>query len=154
MISKEKVLQLIANTLEEKNIFVVSLSISPANSIRLFVDSMEGVKIEDCVRLSRDIEHNLDREAEDFELEVSSAGLDMPLQVKQQYLKNIGREVEFFDKDGKKCQGSLVAANDTHFSVEQTRKVTVEGKKKKQLLVETVHLAYDEVSKVKIVIKF
>ena len=84
MISKKKVAGLIKERIEEldNGLFIVSLSISPANAIYVEIDKYEGnVSMSDCMSVSRNVEHNLDRESEDFELHVSSAGLDKGLRV-------------------------------------------------------------------------
>ncbi len=91
MLSKEKILELIDPLLSGKEFFLISLDISHSNSIRLVIDSMRGVTIDDCVAFSRAIEHQLNRETEDFDIEVSSAGLTEPFRVREQYLKNSGK---------------------------------------------------------------
>jgi ribosome maturation factor RimP len=154
MVTQAKILELIDGLLTEKEFFVVSLDVSNSNKIRLLVDSMKGVLIEDCVKLSRAIEQGLDRETDDFELEVSSAGLDAPFRVKQQYQKNIGQEVEVIKKDGLKYKGILLNAGAETFCVETIRAVKMHGKKKKQLVKENIDFAYADVSKVKLIITF
>lgn len=154
MLSKAKILGLIENLLEEKKCFIVSLEISPSNSIRLILDSMDGVKIEDCVAFSRAIEHNLDREEEDFDIEVSSAGLTEPFKIREQYIKNKGNEIEVILKSGEKFTGILLEIEENGFTIEQQKRVKEEGKKKKQLVRETLHFDFSSCSKVKEVIKF
>jgi len=154
MVTQAKILELIDGLLTEKEFFVVSLDVSNSNKIRLLVDSMKGVLIEDCVKLSRAIEQGLDRETDDFELEVSSAGLDAPFRVRQQYQKNIGQEVEVIKKDGLKYKGILLNAGAETFCVETIRAVKMHGKKKKQLVKENIDFAYADVSKVKLIITF
>lgn len=152
MINRDKILELAEPILDERKFFLVSLTISSANKIAMYVDGMDGVRIEDCVQLSRAIEHGLDREVEDFDLEVSSAGLDTPLSVKQQYLKNIGRKVAVQHSDGNKTEGKLIEANEDDFVVEYQRREKIEGKKKKQTIIEKKQYNYNEVNKVKLVI--
>jgi ribosome maturation factor RimP len=154
MITQTKIQGLIGDLLEENEFFIVSLEVNTSNKIRLLIDSMKGIQIEDCVKVSRAIEHNLDRETEDFELEVSSPGLDAPFKVKEQYLKNIGRQVEVILKDGHTYKGLLVSANSDNFSVEITKLLRVEGKKRKQTIKEKVEFVFDEVSKVRVLITF
>ena len=96
MITKQLVQQLAQERMDELNrgLFIVEISITPSFIINLEIDKIEGyVAIEDCVSVSRNVEHNLDREDQDFELHVSSAGLDKPLRVLAQYTKNIGKEI-------------------------------------------------------------
>ena len=154
MISKEKVESLIAEKLASGEYFVVSLDISTSNRIKLIVDNMKGITIEECVEFSRAIEHNLDREVEDFELEVSSPGLDLPLRVHQQYVKNIGRELSIITNDNQKIKGLLKQVNEKSIIVEAEQKVKVEGQKKKQLVKIDQTIAINDIKKALIIIKF
>jgi ribosome maturation factor RimP len=104
--------------------------------------------------VSRNVEHNLDREQEDFELHVSSAGLDKPFRVLPQYLKNIGRQVKVVLNDGTKLEGELKSANETELALELIRKEKVEGKKKKETIVEQRVLQMEQIKETKIVITF
>jgi len=140
--------------LDEKKFFLVSLTISSTNKIVLRVDGMEGVKIEDCVKISRVIEQGLDREEEDFELEVSSAGLDSSFMVKEQYQKNVGRNIVMKFPGGIKLEGKLIEANEEDFVVEYQRKEKIEGRKKKQTITETKTYKYQQVNNVKLVMNF
>ncbi len=157
MISKSRVEELIQERIEAlgNGLFVVELNISPANVISVELDKHSGgVSIEDCMSVSRNIEHNLDREQQDFELNVSSAGLDKPFRVLAQYEKNIGRDVEVRLHEGSKFEAKLIAADTKGITVETASKVAVEGKKKKELVVEQKTFAYDEVKQTKVVISF
>ncbi len=109
------------------DLFVVSLTVLPGNRIVFRVDGDDGVTIEDCVAVSRAIEHNLDREAEDFELEVASAGVDQPLAIPRQFQKNIGRSLRLTLSDRSTREGKLVSATEEGFILEYSKK---EGKKK------------------------
>ena len=155
MISKEKVLALIEERFQEldKGLFLVEMSISRNNLIKVEIDRSEGgVSISDCMSVSRNVEHNLDREAEDFAIEVSSAGLDKPLRVLPQFLKNVGRDVEVTLKGGEKIEGKLLEASETDLKVELTKKVK-EGKKK-ITVIEVLDLKREDISGTKVVIKF
>ncbi len=157
MISKKKVEKLIAERIEEHdpNLFVVSLTISPANDISVELDKEEGnVSVDDCIKVSRNIEHNLDREQEDFSLNVSSAGLDKGLRVFKQYLKNVGREVKVKLNEGGKLQGELVEAKEDKITLRTTRKERVEGKKKKETIIEDQVIPMNTIIETKIVISF
>ena len=94
MIEKNIVKALVEEWLEDKDYFLVDIEVSNDNRIVVEIDHADGVWIEDCVELSRYIEDRLDREKEDFELEVGSAGLGQPFKVEQQYINFIGKEVE------------------------------------------------------------
>lgn len=157
MISKQKVRELAEERIKERDekLFIVELSISPTNVIRLELDKTEGyVSIEDCMSVSRNIEHNLDREEADFELHVSSAGLDKPLRVLAQYVKNIGRDLEVKLKSKEKVTGTLTAVNEEGIVMKREEKQTVEGKKKKELVVIENAIAFSDINEAKIVISF
>ena len=157
MITKKLVLELIEERIAEINdgLFVVELKISSTNIIRVELDKhVGGVTVEDCVRVSRNVEHNLDREEQDFELHVSSAGLDKPLRVLGQYVKNVGREVEVLLNDGTELNGTLTAADENTITVQTSSKEKIEGKKKKELVVQDHVLPMNTIKETKIVISF
>lgn len=157
MINKELVRNLAQERIDEldRGLFIVDITISSSMSIHLEIDKTEGyVAIDDCVSVSRNVEHNLDREEEDFELHVSSAGLDKPLRVLPQYLKNIGREVEVVLADGEKLTGKLLGATEESLEIETTRTEIPEGKKKKETVVEAKAFPLAGIKETKIVISF
>jgi len=154
MISKEKILDLICDVLKEKKIFLVSLDVSVSNSIRLVIDTMEGITINECREISRVIENGLDRNSADFDIEVTSPGLGLPFKVREQFIKNTGKEVEVVRKTGQRIDGILVQSDDKGFVIEQEKMIQVEGKKKKQPCKERLNFTFDSVSKVRNVIKF
>lgn len=157
MISKSKVTELIDERIAEldNGLFVVSLSISSRNSILVELDKHEGgVSVKDCISVSRNIEHNLDREEQDFELSVTSAGLDKGLRVFPQYKKNIGREVDVKLVDGTEINGTMIDATPEQIVVQNSRKEKIEGKKKKEVIVEDHVLPMNKVKETKIVISF
>ena len=133
MIDKNIVKNLVEQWLEGKDYFLVGIEINSDNKIVVEIDHADGVWIEDCVELSRFIEDHLDREQEDYELEVGSAGLGQPFKVEQQYKNHIGDEVEVLQQDGVKLKGILKAVDGRHFTVTTSEKVKVEGKKRPQL---------------------
>ena len=130
MIDKNVVKELVDEWLQDKEYFLVSIEISPDDKIVVEIDHADGVWIEDCVALSRFIEDHLNRDEEDYELEVGSAGLGQPFKVPQQYVNFIGKEVEVLDADGKKVKGILNSVDGNDFSVSVEEKVKVEGKKR------------------------
>lgn len=157
MIKKARVEELINERIAELNngLFVVELSISSSNTIRVELDKhVGGVSVEDCMSVSRNIEHNLDREKDDFELNVSSAGLDRPLRVLPQFVKNIGRTVKSTLLNGKKVEGTLIDVNQDRIVIENSRKEKLEGAKKKEVIVEQHELPFSELKETKIVISF
>ena len=157
MISKTKVLELIEERFAEldNGLFLVDLSISKTNQINIEIDKhVGGVSVKDCMAVSRNVEHNLDREEADFELHVSSAGIDRPLRVLAQYVKNIGRTVEIIKNDGAQLEGVLKAASETEIEIETSRIEKIEGKKKKETIVEQIVLPLNSIKETKIVIIF
>ena len=157
MISKKLVAALIYERIEEldNGLFVVSLNITPSNQINVELDKhVGGVSVKDCMSVSRNVEHNLDREEQDFELHVSSAGLDKGLRVFAQYQKNVGREVKVKLHEGGKVEGKMIEATPEKITIQTTRKERIEGKKKKQTIVEDLVFDMDKVKETKIVISF
>ena len=157
MISKKKVQALAEERIEEldKGLYIVEITISSGNVIRIELDAEKGnVAIEDCVSVSRNVEHNLDREEQDFELQVSSAGLDKPLRVVKQYIKNIGEEVKVNSNETGKIEGVLKSADNNGITIETATKERLEGKKKKVTVVKEHHLSFEEIKETKIVISF
>lgn len=134
--------------------FLVDLSVSSSNAILVEIDSPEGVKIADCVAISRHIEGNLDREEFDFELSVSSAGVGRPFKVFQQYEKNLGKEVEVLLLDGQKLKGELLKAEKDEIVLRTTRKERLEGKKKKEIIIEDKSIQMDAIKETKVIISF
>ena len=157
MINKEKVIALVEERMNELNngLYIVELTISSANSIHVEIDKMVGgVTVTDCVSVSRNVEHNLDRDEEDFELHVSSAGLDKPLRHINQYIKNIGRRVEIVRKDGEKLEGEIIKITDDKMIIKDQVSKQLENKKKKVLVEEVTEVHFSDVKESKIVISF
>ena len=154
MISKELVKEIVEDFLKDKDYALVDLQISKSNEIKVEIDSYSGVDIDVCAELNRYIEQRLDREKEDYELEVGSVSLTAPFKTKMQYEKNVGHEVEVFKKDGKKVQGVLVSVDDDSFSVDTEVLVAVDGKKRKQKQMQTLTFAYDEINYTQYNLKF
>lgn len=137
-----------------EDLFLVDLHVSNGNKILVEVDRLNGnITIDDCVSISRNIEHNLDREEEDFSLEVTSAGIDKPFRVLQQYEKNIGREVKVQFDHGK-VEGELKSVHQDHIVVTETRKERIEGKKKKIWVTEDKEIPYDDIKATFVKLKF
>lgn len=128
MISEAVVRGLIDDAIEGTEIFLVDLTISSSNRISVLVDAIGGLPITDCIKVSRGIEHNLDREEQDFELNVSSPGLDKPLKVFKQYEKNIGRSLKVTLNDEGVFDGLVEAVNgeEIHMLLEKVH--TAKGK--------------------------
>lgn len=154
MITEKQVLDLIKDKLEEKNCFVVELDVRAGNNILLEIDGMDGFTIQDCMEFSRAVEHNLDREQEDFELNVSSPGLDKPFRVIEQYKKNVGRDVKVITKDDAKYKGNLKRVGDAEIEVEYSYKEKIEGKKKKKTIVKQELIELDNIKETTLIISF
>jgi len=154
MIDKELVRKIAADAIDGTDMFLVEVSVSADNRIVVDVDSMTMLDVDTVAELSRKIEAGLDRDVEDFELEVGSAGLTAPFKVRQQYDKNIGNEVEVLTRDGRKFSGKLVEADDSGFTVEVGRKVRHEGAKRPVLENLPERVAYENAKSVKYVLKF
>ena len=105
MIDKTALEKVVNETIEGSDIFLVDIEISPDNRIVVEIDSMTSIGIDDCVKINNAIEANFDRNIEDYELEVGSAGLTAPFKIKAQYIKNVGNPVEVLTTDGRKLKG-------------------------------------------------
>ena len=154
MIEKKTVCQIVDEWLAGKDYFLVEVTISPDDKILVEIDHKEGVWIEDRVELSRYIESKLNREDEDYELEVGSAGIGQPFKVLQQYINHIGKEVEVLAKDGRKLSGVLKEADEQHFVVTIQKKVKEEGAKRPKLVDEDLTFTYEEIKYTKYLISF
>jgi ribosome maturation factor RimP len=117
--NKEKVINLLNNALEENpSLFLIDLKFLPDNKIYIEVDGDTGISLKECIRINREIEQNLDREEEDFSLEVTSPDVSNPLKVNRQYRKNINRILEVKLKDHTKVEGLLKAVNEDSIELE------------------------------------
>lgn len=134
--------------------YLVDVTVAPDNFIVVEIDHDQAVGIDDCVALSRHIEAGLDRDAEDYELEVTSAGLTSPFKVLRQYLKNIGNEVEVLLKSGEKLSGQLKSADDTGLVVTVGRQVKPEGAKRKVTVWTDEAYPYDKIKYTRNIIRF
>lgn len=140
--------------LEGKEYFLVDATVDADNKITVEIDHKDGVWIEDCCELSRFIEEHFDRDVEDFELEVGSAGIGQPFKVLQQYINSIGYDVELLTASGKKMEGCMKSADEQAFVVTIMEKQKVEGKKRPQMVEVDKTFKYDEVKWVKNIIDF
>ena len=152
MIEKKTVCQIVEEWLEGKDYFLVEVTVSPDDKIVVEIDHAEGVWIEDCVELSRFIESKLNREEEDYELEVGSAGIGQPFKVLQQYYIHIGQEVEVVTRDGRKLAGILKDADEEKFTVGVQKKVKLEGSKRPKLIEEDETFTYEQIKYTKYLI--
>lgn len=154
MIQKNIVEKIVEQHIADTDYYLVETVITPNNHISIEIDSFEGVSIDYCVELSRYIESQLDRDAEDYELEVGSAGLTSPFKVKKQYEKNIGNEVEVLTKDGKKLSGVLIIVDEETFTIEIEKQIKPEGAKRKITVKEEINFPYDGIKTIKYIFRF
>ena len=154
MISKDSIYQSVEEFLASSDYYLVDIKIAPDNRISIEIDSFDGVSLEYCAGLNKHIESQFDREVEDYELEVSSAGLTEPFKVIKQYEKNIGNEVETLTKTGKKTSGILIEVSETEFVLQTERTEKPEGAKRKMTVVENLTFAYEDIKNTKYIIRF
>ena len=154
MIDKNVVSGIVNEWLEDKEYFLVDVSVNPQDKIVVEIDHAEGVWIDDCVELSRFIESKLDREQEDYELEVGSAGIGQPFKVLQQYQNHIGREVEVLTCEGSKLEGVLKDVTPENFTVTTMKKMKLEGAKRPKMVEQDLTFAYNEIKYTKYLISF
>ena len=154
MIDKNVVENLVNTWLEGKDYFLTDLTISTDDRIVVEIDHKDGVWIEDCVALSRFIEDGLNRDEEDFELEVGSAGIGQPFKVHKQYEIHQGDTVEVLTAEGKKLIGTLTGVQPESFTVTVTEKVKEEGKKRPVMKERDVVLNFADVKWTKYCIDF
>ena len=145
MLAKGIVYQLVREDLAGTDCFIVDVQVKPDNVIIVEIDNKEGVDIDRCVSLHRFIESHLDRDTEDYELEVGSAGITSPFKVIEQYQKNIGNEVEVLTKAGMKLNGILKSVSDDKFVITIIKKVKTETSKRKVEVEEDLTFGYDEI---------
>lgn len=153
---KQEISAIVESLIADKGMFLVSVSVSATNVIEVEIDKFQGdMGIEDCVLVSREIEARLDRETEDFELTVGSPGLGYPFKVSQQYQKSIGSAVDVLMRAGSKLKDvELVAADIQGITVRYTEKIKVEGKKKKQEVLTTRQIPFEEIKSVNTALHF
>ena len=154
MIAKSKVTEIVNQWLEDKEYFLVEVSVSADNCVSVEIDHAEGVWIEDCVQLSKHIEANLNRDEEDYELEVGSAGIGQPFKVLQQYINHIDKEVEVLARDGKKYRGVLARVEEETFTIVVKVKEKPEGAKRPIMVDKEYTWKFDEVKYTKYLINF
>lgn len=154
MIDKTALKDFIEQSLEGSPLYLVDLTVSPSNEISVEVDSDTPVDIDECVALSRKIEEAFNRDEEDYELEVGSAGLTSPFKIPRQYAKHIGHEVEVLAADGKKYKGILRDAGADSFTILSEEKVKPEGAKRPVVQQVEHTFPYNEVKYTKYLLKF
>ncbi len=153
MIDKAEIMHLVKEKLND-NMFLVDITVNDRNVINIYVDSFDGLTIDQCVSISRHVEHSLDRDVEDFELQVSSPGLTESFKVIEQYYKYAGKEVEIVPNEGEKLKGFLLEANEEGITLETSSKEKLQGQKKKQVILKKHQYKYEDIKSTKAVISF
>jgi len=150
MIEKEVVSRIAEEQLALTGCFLVDVTIKPGNQIVVEIDHDIAVGIDDCVALSRYIEERIDREIEDYELEVGSSGIGTPFKMLRQYRKNLGREVEVLFKTGLKLKGVLKSVDEGGITLSTAKK----GSRKNVEAGEEQTYSYNEIKYTKTIIRF
>ena len=138
---------------ENPKLFLIDLKISSDNTIIVVVDGDEGLTVKECMRISRHVEHNLDRETTDFSLEVGSPGLTEPLINSRQYKKNLGRKLTV-KTEKEKFEGELVKADDNEITLKWKAREPKPIGKGKVTVVKTVVISYERIKQAKVKLKF
>lgn len=149
MISRETIQPMVEEILAGTDKFLVDIVVQPTNRIYIYFDSDSSITISDCQEISRTLEGNLNREDEDYDLTVSSSGIDRPLKMVRQYRKNIGKELEVITNDGRDISGVLIKVDDTFLELEHPVR-----KPKKEIKKENTILSFNEIKTAKLIVKF
>lgn len=155
MIAESTIKNLVEEKFKDTDRFIVSIKISANNRIEILIDGLSNISIKDCIDLSRHIESSLDREKEDFELMVSSSGIDEPIFMEKQFIKNIGRKVEILKIDGIKIEGTLLGIiNESNTIQIENNRIEKNSKGKKQTITEQITIPLHEIKETKLVLSF
>ena len=139
---------------ERKDLFLIDFEILSDNTIRVVLDGDKGVLVDDCIFVSRAIEHNLDREEQDFSLEVTSCGATSPLILPRQYTKHIGRNLEIKTIEGDKIEGQLANVDEEGVSVKWKSREPKPVGKGKVTVTKEANIAFKDIREAKVKIKF
>ena len=147
MLDKNEIEEIVNKSITGTDKFLVDISVSSTNVVEVFVDGDNGISIQECVKISRLIESSFDRDVEDYELRVSSPGLNKPFKMIRQYKKYVNREIEVVNNDDKKVKGVLKSVSENGFELEQKK-----GKKRKESVLE--EYLFDDIKEAKPLIGF
>ena len=150
----KKVRDLVDEALAENTeLFLIDLSISANNKIQVTIDGDNGVPLSECIRVSRNVEHNLDREEEDFSLEVSSPDISHPLKNERQYKKNINRILKVRTEESD-FEGTLTKADENEIELKWKAREPKPIGKGKVTVEKTATITYKEIKEAKVKIVF
>lgn len=151
---KEELLKIVEEYIKDEDIFLVEVRESAKDTFKVFIDTKEGITIEACRKLNSRIRYILEERTDDINIEVSSPGLTESFKVKEQYYKNISREIQVELINKQKLKGELTSVNEEFIILKTKEKVKVEGKKKKQEIEKEEKIELNNISTAKVVIKF
>ncbi len=152
---REEVTKLLNNALaNNEHLFLIDLDVAEGNQIRVVLDGDKGVTVEDCIAVSREIEHNLDREENDFSLEVMSAGVSEPLTLPRQFVKNLGRNLKIRTKAGETVEGELIKASEDSCILTWSAREPKPIGKGKVTVQKEAEFQYNEIAEAKVMIIF
>lgn len=156
MIDKKIVVEIVESYFTDPNQYLVDVVVGTDNKIIVDIDSdsEQAISIDNCIALTKHIESKLDREVEDYELEVGSVSLSQPFKILRQYKKNIGNEVEVLLKNGKKYAGILKEADEEKIILTIEKQIKPEGAKRKITVQEDLSFTYNEIKFTKYIIRF
>lgn len=154
MIAVQHIKELVNEAITGTDIYLVDLKVTPDNKITIYLDNSTRITIDECAKVSRFVEDKLNRDVEDFELTVSSPGLDEPFKHILQYKKRVGNQVAVVTKEGQKVVGKLNSVDENGISIEQKGKEKVEGKKSRQIVINNVSLMFNQIKETKLVLTF
>lgn len=151
---KDKVRALLEAALQEDlSLFLIDFSVTLDNKIKVIIDGDQGVTVQDCMKISRAIEHNLDREEEDFSLEVASAGAAAPMVMPRQYKKNIGRKLEV-NSLGDTFEGNLTDVTEDGIILEWKAREPKPIGKGKVTVRKKKEIGFADINEAKVILKF
>lgn len=131
---QQKIRETVENCIAQSDLFIVDISLSPSRKITILLDKYQGITIDECITINRQVVQALSPEIEDYDLEISSPGLTEPFRVPQQYQKYLGQKVEVVFLSGEKLKGVLQQADDTSITLEYQKKVKEEGEKRAKIV--------------------
>lgn len=150
MISYSEIIKVVEPKINELDGFLVDVKVNTSNFITIFFDRMDGVQVEHCLEISKYFEEKFDREIEDYEITVCSAGLDNAFTVDKQYQKYIGKEVGVLLMNGKRKSGIIVNYNeDLTLDVVKKKKGS-----RKEYINEQVNIPRSQIKETKLKINF
>jgi ribosome maturation factor RimP len=147
MIDKQDIQGIVEEFIKGTDLFIVAVKVSSSNRIIVLADKKGGITIDECAAIHRHIEMNIDHDKEDYELQVSSPGLDMPFAVLEQYYKNEGERVEVIDLDGTKQSGKLKNVTKGGFELEAELK-----RKGKTKEIKDISFNFDQVKSTRVIL--